>query len=528
MRLGCSRLIAGFAAAAFTLAAVPAHDQSLDPRISAIMHGPRYRSATWALMAVDLDSGKTVAQLNADRLAYTGSVRKLFSVSAALETLGAAHRFTTPVYRRGTVTSGVLAGDLILVGSGDLTFGGRLTPSGSIEFTTFDHNDANNLGTAMLTPQNPLLGLNTLARAVRASGIMRVRGDVIVDDRLFQPYRVPNGNLLITPILVNENMVDFTLAPTSAGRPASLTWRPATDAFTIKSSVTTVKRGSTADVALPHDGLAECSWPAPCAGTVSGTLPIGYRAPLSGSSTFVRTFRIEQPASFARIAFVQALKRAGVRVDAPATAPNAQGNLPQFDGYRASSRVATFTSPPYAQDARLILKVSLNLGANLSLSLVGVAHGERTVTGALRSERKFLQRRFGIAPASFDFPTNGSGSPDSRATAQAVVKLLSAMSRTRDAAIFHSALPILGVDGSLADTGTSLPARGHVFAKTGTTVDQSGLKAQVLAGYIDTKSGRHLAFALFVNNAGPLKAFADITHVFDDEASITNILYERE
>lgn len=521
------RIITAFAAAAFTVAAVPAHTQALDPRISAIMNGPRYRSATWSLLAVDLDNGKTIAQLNSDRLSFTGSVRKLFSVSTALETLGAEHRFKTPVYRCGTISSGILAGDLILVGSGDLTFGGRLTRSGGIEYTSFDHNDANNLGTAILTPQDPLLALDTMARAVRASGISRVRGDVIVDDRLFQPYRVPNGNLLITPILVNENMVDFSLAPTSIGSPASLTWRPKTDAFTVKSSVTTVKRGSPADVTLSNGGLAECSWPAPCIGRVSGSLPAGYTAPLSGGSTFVRTFRIEDPASFARIAFIQALKRAGVRVDAPATAPNAESKLPPFGLYRASARVASFTSPPYAQDARLILKVSLNLGANLSLSLAGVAHGERTITGALRSERAFLQSRFGIAPGSFDFPTNGSGSPDSRATAQAVVKLLSAMSQTRDAAILRTALPVLGVDGSLADTGTSLPARGHVFAKTGTTVDQTGLKAQVLAGYIVTKTGRHLAFALFVNNVGPLKAFTDITHVFEDEARITNVLYER-
>jgi D-alanyl-D-alanine carboxypeptidase/D-alanyl-D-alanine-endopeptidase (penicillin-binding protein 4) len=253
---------------------------------------------------------------------------------------------------------------------------------------------------------------------------------------------------------------------------------------------------------------------------------MGYVAPLSRSSTLVRTFRVEQPASFARIAFVQALKRAGVRVDASATAPNAEGKLPAFGSYVASSRVASFTSPPYAQDARLILKVSLNLGANLSLSLAGIAHGQRTVKGALGSERRFLTQRFGIASASFDFPTNGSGSPDSRASARAVVDLLAAMSHTHDAAIFRSDLPILGVDGSLSSTGTSLPARGHVFAKTGTTVDQTGLKAQVLAGYISTKNGRHLAFALFVNNVGPLKAFSDITHVFEDEARITNILYE--
>lgn len=516
-----------FALAATTLGVVPAPSLPLDSRIAAIMHQARYAGATWSLLAVDLETGKPVAELQPDRLMYTGSVRKLFSVSTALETLGASHRFLTPVYRTGSVRSGVLEGNLVLVGSGDLTFGGRLTPTGHVQYTAFDHNDANNLGTAILTPQDPMAGLDTLAREVRASGITRVHGDVVVDDRLFQPYRVPNGDLLITPILVNENMLDVSLTPTAPGRPAALAWRPQTAAFRVKSSVMTVKAGLPADVTLSDSGHTRCSWPAPCVGNVKGTLPVGYKAPLSGSGTFVHTFKIEQPPSFARIAFVEALERAGVRVGASVTAPNDLNKLPPFASYRAANRVTTFTSLPYAEDARLILKVSLNLGANLSLSLAGVARGERTISGALRSERRFLQTRFGLAPASFDFPTNGSGSPDSRATAQAVVKLLWGMSRSRDASVLQGALPILGVDGSLSDTGRSLPAKGHVFAKTGTTLDQTGLKAQVLGGYIKTKRGHRLAFVVFVNDAGPIKNITDVTGVFEDEARITNAMYER-
>jgi D-alanyl-D-alanine carboxypeptidase len=64
-------------------------------------------------------------------------------------------------------------------------------------------------------------------------------------------------------------------------------------------------------------------------------------------------------------------------------------------------------------------------------------------------------------------------------------------------------------DGSLAYTGLDLPARGHVFAKTGTTVDDGVLVAQNLAGYIDAKNRRRLAFALFVNNAGPPESISD-------------------
>jgi D-alanyl-D-alanine carboxypeptidase/D-alanyl-D-alanine-endopeptidase (penicillin-binding protein 4) len=104
--------------------------------------------------------------------------------------------------------------------------------------------------------------------------------------------------------------------------------------------------------------------------------------------------------------------------------------------------------------------------------------------------------------------------------------MLEKMSTTDVARQYRQALPVLGVDGSLAHTGTNLPAKGHVFAKTGTTIDHGELKAQVLAGYIDAKSGRRLAFAIYVNNYGPIKTINDVTSVFSDEAAIANVIYE--
>jgi D-alanyl-D-alanine carboxypeptidase/D-alanyl-D-alanine-endopeptidase (penicillin-binding protein 4) len=38
---------------------------------------------------------------------------------------------------------------------------------------------------ATLTPENPLAGLNEIAQQVHKSGINRVDGNVVIDDRLF-------------------------------------------------------------------------------------------------------------------------------------------------------------------------------------------------------------------------------------------------------------------------------------------------------------------------------------------------------
>ena len=501
--------------------------RSLPSAITSVMQKPRYAESTWALHVADAATGETLYELQPDRMVLTGSVRKLFSVGLALMQLGPDHRFTTPVHRRGTVDAqGVLNGDLVLVAAGDLTLGGRLNADGTIAFTDFDHNDANNLGTAILTPQDPLYGLDNLAQLVRASGIREVTGEVVVDDRLFDNFRVPNQILLITPMMVNENMVDLIVAPAQPGQAASVDWRPKSEAFAATGEVQTVAAATPETVSLSGRGLAECIGVVGCTGTVDGAIPIGYQAPLSSSPLLVQTFRIEDPAAFARTAFIEALKRAGVTVMAPAVAQNPTGGLAAPSSHALDTRVAQFVSSPYAEYAKLILKVSLNLGANLSLMHFGLAHGQRTIADALAVERQTLINQFGLRADEFDFPTNGSGSPDSQATPRATVRMLTEVGRTAAAQFYRTALPVLGVDGSLAHTGADLPAKGHVFAKTGTTIGEGELIAQNLAGYIDARSGRPLAFAIFLNDAGPVESISDVTDVFEDEAVISNAIYE--
>jgi D-alanyl-D-alanine carboxypeptidase/D-alanyl-D-alanine-endopeptidase (penicillin-binding protein 4) len=72
--------------------------------------------------------------------------------------------------------------------------------------------------------------------------------------------------------------------------------------------------------------------------------------------------------------------------------------------------------------------------------------------------------------------------------------------------VFLRALPVLGRDGTLYNIQTTSPAAGHIFAKTGTFASGDPLNrnllvtAKGLAGYITTANGRHLVFAVYVNN----------------------------
>ncbi len=192
------------------------------------------------------------------------STTKLWTTAAALDTFGPDFRFETPVYQRGL--------DLVLLASGDLTMGGRDTPQGTIAYAPLDHAEANLLPGAALTTEDPLAGLNDLARQVASSGVTRVDGDVLVDARLFDESE--RATYALSPIVINDNLVDLTIASGGEGAAATVVSRPITAAYQVRSTVTTGAAGKNAnlDVSEPEPGviLVEGMVPAggePCCAT---------------------------------------------------------------------------------------------------------------------------------------------------------------------------------------------------------------------------------------------------------------------
>jgi len=249
---------------------VIAADQ-IPPKVSEFIAAPRYKTAHWGLLAVDLKTGEVRHELNADKLFAPASVTKCYSVASALDALGADFRFETPIVRRGEVNDkGELTGDLILIASGDLTFGGRTTETGEIAFTDGDHTYSNGGSESQLTPQDPLTGLNDLAKQIAAAGIKRVRGDVLIDDRLFEKAEgTGSGPGRLTPIYINDNLIDFTIEATEVGQPAKVTWRPQSAAIRIETHVETVDSKGTVESSIRDYGAGRFS--------IRGKIPAGHK-----------------------------------------------------------------------------------------------------------------------------------------------------------------------------------------------------------------------------------------------------------
>jgi D-alanyl-D-alanine carboxypeptidase/D-alanyl-D-alanine-endopeptidase (penicillin-binding protein 4) len=84
---------------------------------------------------------------------------------------------------------------------------------------------------------------------------------------------------------------------------------------------------------------------------------------------------------------------------------------------------------------------------------------------------------------------------------------LQGLAKRPDWPTYKACLPELGVDGTLAETvKPDSPARGKVFAKTGTLYwddlmnDRDLLRSKALAGSLTTAKGQELLVAMFVND----------------------------
>ena len=469
-----------------------------DDRVDPVVNVKEYAGAHWGMLVVDLATGRPIFERNADQLFCPASVTKLYTTAAALADLGADYRFKTPVVRRGEVKEGTLQGDLILIAQGDLSLGGRTGPDGSLLFEDGDHS----YGNGTLVPCDPLAGLDHLAREIHAGGIRTVTGDVIVDDRLFEAaVSTGSGPTHVSPIVINDNIIDVVVTPgAKAGDLAQVRFVPETTFATADVRVETTAEGSVT-VAIQVQSVG------PRRFTVRGKIPVNHK-PVN------ETYEVEEPAAFARALLIETLRDRGINVaSASPLGDNLVAKLPTRPEVTTLPSLAVYTSPPLREYLRVILKVSQNLHASTLPLIVAAHHGSTSLDRGLRLEAESLEK-LGVDTRTISFGGGAGGSRADLATPRATVALLRAMANRPDFPAFDQALPVLGRDGTLAKVvPPDSPARGHARAKTGSfwvdnpLTGHPVLTSKALAGYMETESGRKVAFAFFVNDV-PSQAIA--------------------
>lgn len=456
-----------------------------EQRVHAIMQRPEYRHARFGMEFYSLEEGRVVYSRNPQELFVPGSTTKILSLGTALELLGPDFRFHTKVYRTGPLQGDTVAGDLILVASGDPDLSNRIQPDGSMVFENEDHS-YDGFAAAKAVPGDPLAVIRELASKVAASGVHHVTGRVLVDVSLFREgVRELGTGVVISPAVVNDNLVDVLVAPgAKEGDPAILTIAPRTRYVTIADGVLTAPASAKMQLQF-HDDVAAPD--GTHAVTLAGAIPLGAPPKL-------RVYKVPVPSKYAQVVFEEALKTAGVRIDG--------ASLPFSTDPK--TEIAEHVSPPLREEAKVTLKVSQNLHASMMPYIVG-AYMQKGAANALQAgfdqESAMLKRDdLDVTGAVQNDGAGGSAyfAPDF------MVHFLLHITHQPFFADFKKSLPILGKDGTLAEIQPNSPAAGHVFAKTGTLGGGNALGGGVitgkgLAGFIDTRDGRHLAFAAYIN-----------------------------
>ncbi len=447
-------------------------------RVEKILSAPEAARGYWGVLVEDADTGEVLFSLNANRYFLPASNAKLFTAALALSTLGPDYRFHTTIETRDSLDAdGAIHGDLILVGRGDPGLSNRRVPFG----IKTERDGA------------PERILAELADAVVARGVKQVTGDIVGDDSYFTGGAYPSGwaiddmlwnyGVPVSALEINDGTLFIELTPgDAAGTPANYTAAPWAGLYQIHNEVTTGPRGSEQKLSVERaPGSAEIF--------LRGSMPVGAPPHSLGLA-------IDRPAEYAAALLKDLLEARGVKIyghsrvaHTPIPVANCCAVIP------APTVLAEHVSLPLSEALRVMAKTSQNLHAEMLLRVAArIKTGDPSADAALQFAQDFL-KNMGLDDTEISV-TDASGlSRRDLVTPEAEAKLLRWAAHQSWAAEFRAALPVAGVDGTLAERMQHTLAADHIWAKTG-----SISHVDALAGYATTSKGAHLIFSFMGNN----------------------------
>ena len=409
---------------------------------------------------VDLAQRSEVYGFEADRQRVLASNTKLLTTAAALADLGPDFRFRTRFELRGEVVGEALRGDVAVFGAGDPNLSGRFHDGDSY------------------APFRPW------ARALRARGVRRVEGELLLVNGIFEEPRIhpdwPRDQLTawyeapIDALSFNDNCVLVRVAPgRRAGLGTTATTVPAMDHFPIRNSSRTigghggkliVSREAASDALIVTGTIGERSAPL--------EVWVAVRDPVSYFAAAVRGAFAEEGVELAKSAFRY--------LHAPP------------DGTWEPVGVHESELPP---TLAVTNKRSQNFYAESLAKLLGFRlRGSGSWASAASVVSDFLVG-LGIDGSEFQVADGSGLSRANRATPRAMTRLLDRMYFHPYGREFVQSLPFSGEDGLSWERRLAMPPyRGNVFAKTGSLRGVS-----TLSGYAKASSGKVYAFSILLN-----------------------------
>lgn len=435
--------------------------------ITQMNQDPVLRHGTWAFSLQDVNSGKQLAQVNPYKTLNVASSLKTLTTSAALSILGSNFKFKTRIQYDGTLSKGVVSGNVYVKGGGDPTLG------------------------------SPLLGysldktLNQWAAAIKKAGIRKIKGNLIIDETLFEENITPSGwiwadmgNYYAAPagaVNVLDNTYRLYMQPARKlnTAPKILRTSPWIPRIRFVNHLKTAAAG-TGDQAYIHG--------APYQNTryINGTIPMGGTFSIKGS--------IPDPGFYLGMMLRKKLIQHQLMTDKNKATTT---RLMQQQNKRINHKrklVYTHSSAPLYSIIKWLHLYSVNLYAEAIAKTIGIKQKNEgsTVAGAKAIENHWKGK--GLASNGI-YLQDGSGLSQSNgitAYQLAQVQRLTAKQAYFDT--YYKSLPVAGVSGLMRNVGRGTRAQNNLRAK-------SGAMTRVIAftGYYKNRAGQLRCFAVVAN-----------------------------
>jgi len=439
----------------------PSTPQLLQGIMDSVLAAPMWRNARWGVLLVDAERGDTILSHDADRLFMPASNQKLLTAAIALQVLGPDYRWQTPVLLHGRQRGSTWNGDIQVVGSGDPSFSDSLR-----------NGDAAS-------------AFEPVVAALAARGIRRINGRVVATGDAFPGLTTGFGwafddfdfaySAAVDELLYNEGVLTLWVKGGSrAGASTTVRRAPTSSYPPLQNRVLTrVAHDTGAAPEALYDSTGNTL-------VLTGTVAVGDSARL--------TVAYRHPADAFTAALQETLSRRGLRIT--------ERRLAVRDTARRTADTAAILSSAAMRDVlRRMQKPSQNQIAELlfrTTGLVGSGHGSADSARAVGAR---TLATWGITNADAAYRDGSGLSRHDYLTPRAVVRVLDAMRLSPWFTMYRTALPLAGVDGTIANRMKGTPAAGNVHAKTG-TLD----KARSLSGYATSADGRLVLFSLLCNN----------------------------
>lgn len=455
-----------------------AEQWELREQLDEIFDDPAFAPSFWGIRVEKLD-GTVLYDRDSSKAFIPASNMKLVTTAAILELLGPDHTFETRLEARGPIENGILKGDLVIVGSGDPSFG---------TWRKEDVPDAEEL-------------MKQWAQAIKEAGITQVNGAVVGDGRVFtEEYFSTDWEYSDLPfwyaagtsgLQVYENVFRFTTAPgKEEGDLATLTFQPDTGYFTYENEILTVAEGGKKDADIVHRN------PENNHVRFGGTVPLGTKP-------FEQRGSVWDGARYTATLLLEALDREGINVRGGAV--NVRDiNAERIDKDMEVKLVATQVSPPASELIKIINKPSHNFYADSYLRVLGKKFKDvgDYKTGA--EVVKEWMEGIGIQDVDHFRMYDGSGlARRNYIKPMQFVDLLRHMhgrEELRD--LYMESFPISGQE--LRGRYPDIRMHGRVYGKSGFIGHVRGF-----SGYIKTVDDETLIFSMMVNALMGSRPLAD-------------------